>query len=330
MNEDPNIILEELLEEISEIDAYLDTLVFRKKVENTETEMTVHYLKLDRNGLPDLMGLSRFLARKIVYYCIPKSTIDKAYLKDQQLRRPQSAPSQHKLEQEAKHLFQKYSKTGEPGELLMSLLIESNLRAPMVLNKMILKTSTQQPVHGYDGVHMKANENGEFTVIWGESKAYDNLADAITNSLNGINKFFDVKTFHQENEHEIQLLRTHLDLGLAANDLATLIKSLLDYDHPQNKELLRFEGVCSISFDYGCYDIEPEYTKIQERSKKIEIAIKEKSKEWEDQIKLKVNAVGYLNKVVLHIFLLPVSSVQQFRDYFRENIGHILKPLLAT
>jgi len=45
-------------------------------------------------------------------------------------------------------------RSGELGELLLYMLIEWVLKAPIVASKMYLKTSQQMPVHGVDGIHL--------------------------------------------------------------------------------------------------------------------------------------------------------------------------------
>src|SRR5699024_1508716 len=59
---------------------------------------------------------------------------------------------------------------GELGELLLYCFLESHLNAPKVLSKLELKTSTNHYVNGSDGVHFLKLSNGNYQLIFGESK----------------------------------------------------------------------------------------------------------------------------------------------------------------
>lgn len=78
---------------------------------------------------------------------------------------------------------------GELGELLLFAFLESHLKAPKILSKLELKTSTNQNVNGADGVHFKKLANGNYQLIFGESKTMQNLTDAITEAFKSIYEF---------------------------------------------------------------------------------------------------------------------------------------------
>lgn len=88
---------------------------------------------------------------------------------------------------DARDLFTKRSMSGESGELLLYLLIETTLEAPQVLAKMSLKTSPDMEVHGADGVHIRYNgPERPLDVFLGESKLYQDAASAIDDALKSI------------------------------------------------------------------------------------------------------------------------------------------------
>lgn len=69
------------------------------------------------------------------------------------------------------------SNAGEGGELLLYSFLEGHLGAPKILSKMELKTSSEHYVHGADGVHLLEIGNGDYQLIFGESKMYGDVAD---------------------------------------------------------------------------------------------------------------------------------------------------------
>lgn len=69
----------------------------------------------------------------------------------------------------AKNKFQSDNeKTGEIGELILFMLLESN-NITQIISKMRLKTNKNMPIHGPDGVHVEIKE-GNLIFHYGEAK----------------------------------------------------------------------------------------------------------------------------------------------------------------
>lgn len=81
--------------------------------------------------------------------------------------------------------------TGELGELLLYCFLETHLKAPKILSKLELKTSTSHYVNGSDGVHFLKLENGDFQLIFCESKTVEDLTSAMTQAFQSINNFIN-------------------------------------------------------------------------------------------------------------------------------------------
>lgn len=71
---------------------------------------------------------------------------------------------------------------GEGGELLLYSFLEGHLGAPKILSKMELKTSSEHYVHGTDGVHLLEVAEGDYQLIFGESKMYGDTAGKLGSS----------------------------------------------------------------------------------------------------------------------------------------------------
>jgi hypothetical protein len=95
-----------------------------------------------------------------------------------------------KLSKKAREKFVEYTKNnGELGELLLFCFLETHLGAPKILTKLELKTSTNNYVNGADGVHFLKMSDGNYQLIFGESKTYQNIDKAIGDAFKSIYNF---------------------------------------------------------------------------------------------------------------------------------------------
>jgi len=112
------------------------------------------------------------------HYCLSRRTWDEYMRQPMQLS--------HLVREKFKELDQN---KGELGELLLFSFLETDLKAPKLLTKMELKTNPNLYFNGADGVHYLKLSDGNYQLIFGESKAYDDLGDGISAALNSIRDF---------------------------------------------------------------------------------------------------------------------------------------------
>ena len=94
------------------------------------------------------------------------------------------------LSKKAREKFIDYTfNNGELGELLLFCFLETHLKAPKILTKLELKTSTNHYVNGSDGVHFLRLPNENYQLIFGESKTYKDIKQAINNAFKSIYNF---------------------------------------------------------------------------------------------------------------------------------------------
>lgn len=94
------------------------------------------------------------------------------------------------LSKKAREKFVEYTiNNGELGELLLFCFLETHLGAPKILTKLELKTSTSHYVNGADGVHFLKLSDGNYQLIFGESKTYKELDKAIRDAFKSIFNF---------------------------------------------------------------------------------------------------------------------------------------------
>lgn len=205
--------------------------------------------------------------------------------------------------------------SGEGGELLLFAFIEHFLHAPIILSKMRLKTNTQMPVHGSDGVHARWDSaSSNLVVIFGESKVYATLPEALRSAAESIGSF--VANADGRKDYELQLTTKHVDLDgfpEACKD------ALIQYLHPfATEEGSRREERFAIllaytSNGYGQLDTvamaKAETVFQADYNEKLASALRLAKKHL-------ANAGVTLEQVDL--FMLPMPSVQEFRDKFDE------------
>lgn len=107
---------------------------------------------------------------------------------------------------------------GEGGELLLYSFLEGHLGAPKILSKMELKTSPEHYVHGTDGVHLLEVAEGDYQLIFGESKMYGDAGVVGASVERGIKAAFTSMGKVQEDDFdfdtwlvESELLKESLD-----------------------------------------------------------------------------------------------------------------------
>ena len=94
------------------------------------------------------------------------------------------------LSKKAREKFVEYARNnGELGELLLFCFLETHLGAPKILTKLELKTSTSHYVNGADGVHFLKLPDGNYQLIFGESKTYQDIDGAIRDAFRSIYNF---------------------------------------------------------------------------------------------------------------------------------------------
>lgn len=136
------------------------------------------------------------------------------------------------LSKKAREKFINYLKNkGELGELILYCFLETHLKAPKILSKLELKTSTSLNVNGSDGVHYIKLENGNYQLIFGESKTIKNLNGAFTDAFKSIFDFKNELNAKGDKKsglrYEKALVSDHLEKETFSEDEIDFIKSII-------------------------------------------------------------------------------------------------------
>lgn len=295
-----------------ELDAFFKESGPTRSLANTNARVSCHVLRLDGAALPRVADLARALALRVTDYAIPRSEIKKAKDYDE---KHNTTLRVAELNEKAKRLFTSLKTTGEGAELLLYAMAQAYLRLPQLFCKMSVKTNAQMHVHGADGVHVKAAASG-LKLYWGEAKMYADMKTATKKCLDDIEPFLCPSGgSNSRDERDLQLLRDHLDLSDEA--LEKVILAYLERDNPQFTSL-DVCGLALIAYDHVAYPTKPK--------QKLEHALcAEIDADLANALKLletEVTARTPLETIELHFFLVPLPSVQMFRDAFLKELGN--------
>ncbi|MBJ9753055.1 HamA C-terminal domain-containing protein [Burkholderia cepacia] len=271
-------------------------------------------------GKPAIDALIEALKLEIPAFCTTKQERAKALAKDR--AGGLETFETQMLVDKARRLFIKATAgkrdSGEGGELLLFAFIEHFLEAPIILSKMRLKTNTQMPVHGADGVHARwDSESNQLVVIFGESKVHASIHGALRAAAESVGSF--VADVEGRKTHELLLTTDHVDLDGFPDEYK---EELIRYLHPfATEEGARRQERFAIllaytSKGYATLDrltaAEAERAFLDDYNTKLSPALR-LAKKHLAQAGVELDTVD--------LFILPMPNVQEFRDKFDEVLG---------
>lgn len=288
-----------------ELKAYLLEVASKQKLEETQSELHIHMLRLDGNNRPRINDLAVFLAYCIIDYCIPKKDIAEATEKDSKYRTKQYTSQ---LYRKAESLFTDLKNTGEGGELLLSIMMQRILGIPQLLCKMPLKTNSDVHYHGADGLYGNYDADAQkFCLYWGESKIYSDLDQALSNCFDSIKGLLvEEGATGTQRTRDLELFRDNIDF-----DNEELEKAVLQYLNPESESYLHLEyrGACLIGYDEEAYPND-----MSKLESEIFNEINLKISVFKSKINSRLKNRTPLDKFKMHIFIVPFSSVEAFRN----------------
>jgi hypothetical protein len=283
--------------------------------------VSAHFLyPVFERGKPAIDALIEALKLEIPAFCTTKQERAKALAQDREGR--WDTFETQMLIDKARRLFikatAKKKDSGEGGELLLFAFIEHYLGAPIILSKMRLKTNTQMPVHGADGVHARWDSEGNrLVVIFGESKVHATIHGALKAAADSIGSF--VADVNGRKTYELELTTTHIDLDGFSEEYKD---ELIRYLHPfATEEGTRRHERFAILLAYTSSG----YAKLD----KVKAAEAEKAfvadytEKLLPALRLAKKHLGEagVELETVDLFVLPLPDAQVFRDKFYEVLG---------
>jgi hypothetical protein len=289
------------------LEPYLVDVGEAQVLDHTCANCSCHFVRLDTQARPRIAALIDMLVDQVVDYCIPRSRIDEAM---DHMVRTGSTAKVLQLQREAKALFTTVQISGEGGELLLYALVEIALGVPQILCKMSLKTNTNVHYHGVDGVHAKALADGKLAIYWGEAKLYGNAHAAIDAALSSLAPFL-LDAGGGAAQRDVLLLRDHADTGDERLN-AALVRYFTDDTMEASQLVVR--GACLVGFSHD------DYASPHEADGQVRREVLEALADWQARIGKGIGNER-LESFELELFLVPMPSVEEFRDGLKAKLG---------
>ena len=225
------------------------------------------------------------------------------------------------LSKKAREKFKQGLNTGELGEFLLFCFLENHLKAPKILTKLELKTSTSNYVHGSDGVHFLKLKNGDYQIIFGESKTEKNLTKSLTSAFKSIRDFKNCVNTKGDTKsglpYEKSLINDEIEKETFSEDEKKFIERLV---YPRDNSDFEVDDAFGVFVGYNI-DITQDDKKLSNSEFKSQIQAKIK-KEVEDKIQHIVKKINEFDLSGHHfyIYILPFSQLEKRRETLTENI----------
>lgn len=283
---------------------------------DTKTKVTGRFFYVSfRDSKPTVDDLVQIAHARMVNFAIPRARIEEA--RAEMTANPYVMDPWVTLATEARDLFirtqEETGRSGELGEILLYMLTEWVLKAPIVACKMYLKTSQQMPVHGSDGVHL-GYEDDNLMMYWGESKMHASLPSALAGITASVSEHVNSP---EKRKNEIRIVRANLNLDGLDDAGRRAFKNYLNPYAPESNKLLD-SYACLAGFNLSLYDevanCAPDACESAFRTR-YETRIEEVCR----QIPKKVREAG-LDHLRFSYFLLPFPSVDDARARFQQRL----------
>ncbi len=285
--------------------------------------LRLHYPAF-RQGKPMVSELIDAVSMHVVHFCLPRKDVAAVHDLYGSVDVEEFTQRVEALRQEAYDLFKRAhlatNRNGEAGELILYLLTEWLLGAPQIIAKMSLKTNTEMPVHGADGVHARyCPETDRLFVYWGEAKLYQDIGDAIAEAAKSIAESLK----DEKLKHEIGLVKRYLDLSGLTEPAKKAMLAMLNPFGPGYAN--RHDVIsCLIAFDFDAFAAALVADDPEEEFRKLACA---KLAEVGPKIASALKGKGIAHQPV-EMFIVPVPSVERLRELFQDKIGW-KKPLVV-
>lgn len=293
----------DLLVEDNFLDIF-DHLIKDERIEINDSKINLFCLKINSKNF-NYELLENSLLDTLVSYCIPRRQYDELY----------ANKKIGQMNRQAKKLFRDHeSNDGELGELILYSFLESHLKAPKILSKMKLKTSSNEYVKRADGIHILRLDNANYELIFGESKLYDNLTDGLREAFYSIK---ELKTRKENNMYdEIDLITTHIPAEFIQENYEFIKKIIV----PQREESIDYDvsfGVF-IGFEIAITD---DMKKLS--NKDIRDSIRK------DIMEQSIKKIKYINEKIseleldehnFYIYLMPFTEIDKKRKELIQSL----------
>lgn len=268
---------------------------------------------------------------ELINYCIPKPKL----LKEQERAKKmgKSTPTLYmELFKEARDSFIAYKNTianednqknnniryAEIGELIAYCIAITYLKAAQLVSKMALKTNSEMPVFGLDGIHASIGENGELTVFYLESKMTRKYEDGIEQYSKSVAGF---ENSSKNKSNEYRIIKDLSNLDALEGDEREKAKNYFDPYSTESSEVReRFVGI--LTHSDACYQIKIPI----DDEKPIDIHFENFKNNYMKSVEEKANklAKSFMKNEVTaskcRTFMFAVPDIDLLKEYFAKEM----------
>lgn len=199
---------------------------------------------------------------------------------------------------------------GEAGELLLYCFLESHLKAPKILTKLELKTSSEDYVKGSDGIHLLKLSDRDYQLVFGESKLDAKLTTSISQAFKSISDFINRP---KNNIHsEIGLISSELGKEACDEYMYEFLKSII-YPRADSKEAINRDDAFAIfaGFEVDVDDLAKKMTNSEFRSFLVE-KVKAEVEGKKNHIRKKIEEYD-LYGYTFYVYAFPFTELASTR-----------------
>lgn len=268
-----------------------------------------------RDGRQNIAKLAQYLYWRTMAFCLTRARRAELRQKFEETRDDRYV---HEATDEARDLFVRArnsrDSTGEPGELLLFVLLEYFFKAPQVACKMSLKTAHNVPVFGADAVHMSYDSSkGLMLVYWGESKLREQLSSALDSTCSSVKDFISPRDHTKPQERDIKILQLHANIPDEATRRAYL-KFFDPYEAADNqrRDIHACLAVVERSLFMGLDELPSDEVET-EFCRRFQSMARDAAQMFEQKI-----AEAKLDREHFRLLLVPLEDLQELRlEFFR-------------
>lgn len=290
--------------------SFLEVLQHSKtyKVNNGSNNLELFMCQINANKF-NYSQMIESLLEAVAYFSISRKKLSEY----------QSSPM--KLSQRAREKFKNYKRNkGELGEFLLFCFLEGHLGAPKVLSKLELKTATNMYVNGSDGVHFLRLPNGDFQLIFGESKVYADLTDGLRDAFHSVHDFINETSVSGEKSginYEKHLISSNLFNETWTPEEEAFIEDLI---YPKTDKSFNVDDAFGIFIGFEI-NITEEQKKLPNHEFRVAI-----NEQINDIVTKKMqNIETYISDNELfgytfHVYIMPFTDIDETREMILENL----------
>jgi len=205
---------------------------------------------------------------------------------------------------------------GELGEFLLFCFLEGHLGAPKILSKLELKTSSEMYVHGADGLHYLKLPNGNFQLIFGESKLYKSFNNGLRDAFKSIRDFKQsINSKGKETSgitFERSLMSSNLDRETFTKEEKSFLSSIIYPNQEENT--FNVDDAFGIFVGYEVdFENERKTLKNDEYREHVKKGVIEKIESQKSNIEKYIEEFD-LHGHTFYIYILPFSKLDESRE----------------